>query len=93
MPKYWSGLAFERGKIVRDGREQEYVIAMTEEEAKDRSYLEQLHEAQAEKTADWFKRHPVQEPKEGSREALGELMREMSEYKRRKQESPNRKYF
>lgn len=93
MPKYWNGISFDK-KTVREGNsEQEIVIAMTEEEAKDSSYREYLMEAETEKTKEWLRNHPKQEPKEGSREALASLLKDISDFNRRKRESPNRKYF
>lgn len=89
----WSGISFEKGKVKCGDTEQEFVIAMTEEESKDKSYRDYLMEAQKEKTKDWLEKHTRVAPKEGSREHLGELMREMTEYKARKKESQNKKYF
>ena len=93
MPKYYGGVAFEKGKVVHENGEQEFVIAMTEEEAKDGSYREYLMEAEKEKSRDWLEKHPKVTPKVGSREALSEQFRDMVEYKKRRKESPNRKYY
>lgn len=89
----WSGISFEKGKVVHEGREQEFVIAMTEEESNDKSYREYLMAAEREKTLKELKEKVIVPPKEGSREALRDIFRDMVEYKKRKQERPNRKYF
>ncbi len=89
----WSGISFEKVTVKHGDNEQEMVIAMTEEESRDKNYRDYLIAAQIEKTEDWLKKHPKIAPKEGSREHLGGMMREMTEYKARKKETLNKKYF
>ena len=93
MQKYFQGVSFNKIKITENGQEQDVVIAMTEDEAKDHSYQEYLRESTIEKTREQMRNFKKDEPKPGAREHLVELMREKSEYDRRKKESPNKKYY
>lgn len=77
--------------VKANGQKQDVVIAMTQEEANDRSYREYVKEAQVEKTTDYLNKHPVKTPDPVKREELRESIKEQQEYNRRK--SVNRRYF
>lgn len=93
MTKLWQGMSFEKGSVKHGDDEQEFVIGMTEDEYKDESYREYLQESIKEKTQKEMEARPPKQIDARKREELGLMWREILEHKRRKRESPNRKYF
>ncbi len=75
--------------VKENGHEMEVIIP----QSGDFSYDRYLHEAEEEKTRDQLrKREPKRESKI-SKQDIAQLGRELLEYKNRKRESQNRKYF
>ena len=93
MPKYYQGMSFEKVTVKHGDDEQEVVIAMTEKESKDQAYREELGEFYKDKTLSEMKANPPKQRDPKKVEALGNLLKEFTEHKRRKAESVNRKYF
>jgi selenocysteine-specific translation elongation factor len=91
--RLWQGISFGKVTVENKGNKKDIAIAMTEDESKDKSYVEYLKESVIEKTQNEMQNKPIILPKKGSREHLTELMKEVSEYRNRKRESPNKKYY
>ena len=80
--------------IEENGRTQRVVIAMTEKEAQDRSYKEYLEQSVTEKTREELKKQPEIKPRNPKKvDNLRQAMKEMQEYKERKQKHENTKRF
>jgi hypothetical protein len=79
--------------VTENGKSQDVVIGMTQTEANDRSFVDYMIEAQTEKTKDSLRKQPVKEINPVKREELAGQLKEMQEYRRRKSESVNRRYF
>jgi len=80
--------------VVTEGdKSQDVYIACTEEEAKDKSYMDYLKEGTEYKTKDQLKHKPEKEkPQYGKEHATGAL-KEYSDWKRRSDNGLRRKYF
>lgn len=79
--------------VEENNQKMDVIIAMTEEEAKDKSYVEYLESAQREKTADRLRKQIPKPPSKASKEDIAGALREAVEYKRRIQSGGGRKYF
>ena len=86
MTRYWNGISFQKKIIKEDGKEKEVCIAMTEDEANDRSYREYLSEAVEEKTRDELRKQTVREPNLEKREEIAEQIRWRNEFEQREEE-------
>ena len=80
-------------QVQENGQEMGVIMAMTQEEADDKSYVDYLTEAQTEKTKDYLRNKPKKEPTVDSKEAGGAL-KEHNEYRQWHRENPgSRKYY
>lgn len=91
--KYWNGISFEKHVVTHGDKTQEVVIAMSEDEYKDTSYREYLSKATIEKTRNEMQNAPTPNINPGKRKALGEMLKERLEFKRRQEGEFPKKYF
>lgn len=75
------------------GKKQGVIIAMTADEAKDKSYCEYLEAAQREKTADQLRKQPEKPAPTHSREDTSGALREFNEHKRWHAQNPGSKRY
>ena len=79
---------------VKEGdREREVIIAGTPEEMKDQSHMDYLEQAEREKTSDQLKKLPDKPKSDKSKEDISGALKELSDFRRRKQEGAIRKYY
>ncbi len=62
-------------------------------ETGDKSYDDYIEEAETEKTRDELKHRLPREKPKYSKEEIGQALRDLSDFRRRKKESPNKKYY
>lgn len=80
--------------VEKDGKKQDVFIAMTPEEANDRSYRSYLKEAEAEKTAGQLAKKPAREESKLTKEEQVEAIKQMKEYRDKvKVRSVKSRYF
>jgi len=78
--------------VEEDGKTQDVYIAMTDEEAKDKGYTDYMDIVAQEETKDELrKKVPKQQPKD--KEHISGTLKEVSEYRRRRQSEFPRRYF
>lgn len=79
---------------VKEGdREREVLIVGTPEEMKDKSYMNHLTEAYKEKTSDQLKKLKPKEKSTKSKSDISGALKELSEFRQRKQDNVNKRYF
>ncbi len=79
--------------VEENGKKMDVIIAVSEEEAKDKSYVEYLESAEREKTADQLRKQIPKPPPKASKEDIAGALREAVEYKNRIQRGGGKKYF
>ncbi len=82
-------IKLDKFTVKENGREMEVVIPLSG----DFSYDRYLHEAEEEKTRDQLRKREPKPKSKMSKQDMAQLGRELLEYKNRKKESPNRRYF
>ena len=78
--------------ITEGGKSQEVIIAMTEEEAKDKSFVEYVELANREETKEKLRKTPVREAGKHSQDEVKEGLRELRDFRYRKQ-AGTKKYW
>ena len=76
-------------KVQEGDKEQEVFIAMTDEEARDTSYVDYLVEGQTEKTREQLRKKSEKPSPQASKGEIAEALKEYGEFKKRE----GRKYF
>lgn len=79
--------------VEENGKKMDVIIAVSEEEAKDKSYVEYLESAEREKTAGQLRKQIPKPPPKASKEDIAGALREAVEYKNRIQHGGGKKYF
>jgi hypothetical protein len=79
--------------VEENGKKVDVVIGMTEEEAKDKSYVDYLESGYTEKTKEQIRKQPPKPAPKASNEDIRGALREAIEYKRRRQMGGGKKYF
>ena len=79
--------------VEEDGKKMDVIIAMTEEESRDRSYVDYMELAQREKTADYLRKKPERPESKVSDEDRRGAIREAIAYKNRKQSGEGKKFY
>jgi hypothetical protein len=93
MPKYWNGASLEKVTIKEGDKEQDVIIAMTEEEANDHSYRDYLKLGATERTQEQLrKKKPLPESKYSMEERSG-VLKEYNEFNNRQKNVNKKKYY
>ena len=79
--------------VEQDGKRQDVFIAMTKDEGNDKSYREYLKDSTVEQTREQLRAAPEKPKGKTSKEQVVGAIKEYNDFRRRKRQSVNRKYY